>query len=191
MSKSGSDSEVTLLLKRIEGGECAATDELFPLVYNELRRLAEVAMRSERAGHTLDATALVHEVWLRLAADQSDRLWQSRRHFFGAASRAMQRILVDAARRKLRQKRGGDAQRQELGADIVCHRMKSDEVIAVHEALEALRTLDPEAAELVSLHYFGGFSIDEISTLLNVSRATAYRTWTFAKAWLKSRIDNK
>lgn len=185
---SSPNQDITLLLQKIEDGNHAAAEELFPLVYDELRRLAMLEMRNERLGHTLDATALVHEVWLRLAGGQSGQLWSSRRHFFGAACQAMRRILVDIARRKAAQKRGGAAQRQELDTAILCQHIKSDEVIAVNEALDELQTLDPQAAEFVTLYYFGGFSVIEISKLLNISRSTAYRTLTFAKAWLKNRI---
>ena len=184
-------TDVTAILNAIEAGN-ARTEELLPLVYEELRRLALAKMRHERPGHTLQATALVHEAFLRLLGDEQ-ATWQNRRHFFGAAAIAMQRILVEQARERQQQKRGRDYQRVEL-SDVAAadHELPSDtNLLALNEALKRLEQEDPAKAELVRLRYFAGLTEEEAALALNISRATASRWWTFAKAWLFQRVQGK
>ncbi len=182
-------TNVTILLNAIESGE-ARTEELLPFVYDELRRLAASHMQQERPGHSLQATALVHEVFLRLMGDE-DTTWQNRRHFFGAAALAMQRILVEQARRRKQLKRGGDLERGEL-LDIAVagtERRSDTDLLALNEALAAFESEDAAKAELVRLRYFVGLSEIEAAKTLNISRATASRWWTFSKAWLFQHIQ--
>lgn len=181
-------TDVTAILNAIEAGN-ARTDELLPLVYDELRRMAMAKMRDERPGHTLQATALVHEAFLRLLGDEQ-ATWQNRRHFFGAAAIAMQRILVEQARQRLQQKRGGEFQRVELIDFAVAEsdQASDTQLLALNEALQLLEKDDPAKAELVRLRYFAGLSEEEAARALNISRATASRWWTFAKAWLFQRL---
>ncbi|MCO6043187.1 ECF-type sigma factor [Aeoliella sp. ICT_H6.2] len=182
-------ADVTQILSQIEQGDPSAAEELLPLVYEELRNLAAAKLAHEKPGQTLQATALVHEAYLRLTGRNTNECWENRRHFFAAASTAMQWILVEAARRKLRLKRGGDRKRVEL-EDIAIPLNKSPErLLSLDEALERLALQLPEAAEVVRLRYFVGLSIEEAADVLGVSRATAYRHWTFAKAWLQSELD--
>ena len=184
-------TDVTAILNAIEAGN-ARTEELLPFVYEELRRLALAKMRRERPGHTLQATALVHEAFLRLLGDEQ-ATWQNRRHFFGAAAIAMQRILVEQARERQQQKRGGDYHRVEL-SDVAAadHELPSDtNLLALNEALKRLEQEDPAKAELVRLRYFAGLTEEEAALALNISRATASRWWTFAKAWLFQRVQGK
>jgi len=173
---------VTRILRE-GGGSGAAWSELLPLVYDELHAIAERRMAAERAGHTLQATALVSEAYLRLVDDREID-WQNRRHFFGAAAEAMRRILVESARRKRRQKRGGDLVRQELDESEIAAPEADDELLALDEALERLTQADDQAAELVKLRYFSGLTVAQAAEVLGVSMRTAERTWTFAKAWL-------
>lgn len=180
-------SEVTRILTAIEKGEAAATEELLPLVYDELRRIAAHKMSAEAAGHTLQATALVHEAWLRLVGTE-ERQWQNRAHFFGAAAEAMRRILVDHARRKLSQKRGGGVAPEELNESALVLNAPPDELLAVHEALDTLAKQDPEAAQLVKLRYFVGMTMEESAAAMNIATRTAERTWTYARAWLHKEI---
>jgi RNA polymerase sigma factor (TIGR02999 family) len=180
-------SEVTRILTAIEKGEAAATDELLPLVYDELRRIAAYKMSAEAAGHTLQPTALVHEAWLRLVGSE-ERQWQNRAHFFGAAAEAMRRILVDHARRKLSQKRGGGLPPEELTESALVLNAPPDELLAVHEALDTLAKQDPEAAQLVKLRYFVGMTMEESAAAMNIATRTAERTWTYARAWLHKEI---
>ena len=177
-------TNVTIILKAIESGG-ARTEDLLPIVYDELRRMAAAHMHHERVGHTLQATALVHEAFLRLVDGQQAN-WQNRRHFFGAAAQAMQRILVDQARQRKQQKRGGEMQRVELDDFIVAAEgQPSDtDLLALNEALADFEKEDAAKAELVRLRYFVGLSEEEAASMLNISRATASRWWTFAKAWL-------
>lgn len=181
-------NNATQLLGALGDGNRRASDELLPLVYDELRRLAARRLADERLNHTMSATSLVHEVWLRLAGGDQAQRWNSRGHFFGAAAEAMRRILVDQARRKSALKRGGDQERVPLD-DLVLTAARPEEVIAVHDALDALQQEDPVTADLVKLHYFSGFSLEEASELLGLSRATAYRLWTFARAWLRAALQ--
>jgi RNA polymerase sigma factor (TIGR02999 family) len=182
-------SDVTHILAAMERSEPAAAEELLPLVYQELRRLAAHKMASERAGHTLQPTALVHEVWLRLAGENKPA-WAGRAQFFSAAAEAMRRILVERARRHLALKRGSGGERQSLEDLNIAAAVPSDELLAVHESLERLASEDPAAAELVKLRYFAGFSMSEAASALDVSQRSLERLWTFAKAWLRKEIVN-
>lgn len=177
-------NEVTRILSAIEQGEPAAAEQLLPLVYDELRRLAMQKLAQEKPGHTLQATALVHEAYLRLVDTERARHWNGRTHFFRAAAEAMRRILVDRARQKHSQKRGGTWRQVELEGAAEVVEDPSDDVVAVHEALERLAQHDPVKAELVKLRYFAGLSVAEAADLLGISRATADRYWRYAKTWL-------
>ncbi len=184
-------SDVTRLLQAIERGESRATEELLPLVYDELRRLARSHMANERAGHTLQATALVHEAYLRLVGD-ADARWDSRGHFFAAAAEAMRRILIEHARRKQALKHGGGHQRVELSDDlppIAWPCVDEDELLALDEALDELERHDAQAARLVKLRFFAGLSHQEAANALEISRRAADRLWVLAKAWLYQRIS--
>jgi len=180
-------SDVTRILTAIEKGDAKAADELLPLVYEELRRLAAKKMSQEPPGQTLQATALVHEAYLRLTGPQ-DHNWSGRTHFFAAAAEAMRCILIDNARRKQRLKRGGDREKLDLEyADIVIE-TPSEDVIALDEALEKLVLEDPKKATLVKLRYFAGLTIQEAAKMLGISTATADRYWFYARAWLFDEI---
>ena len=181
-------SDVTQILSQIESGDPGAAAQLWPLVYAELRKLAAARMANERSDHTLQATALVHEAYLRLVDVDQAQHWNSRGHFFSAAAEAMRRILVENARRKATQKHGGDHERQEFNEHSIAESARPKEVIAVHAALDGLAADDNLAAELVKLHYFSGFSLEETAQLMNLSRATAYRLWTYARAWLRASL---
>jgi RNA polymerase sigma factor (TIGR02999 family) len=182
-------SDVTRILSQIEHGDQEAAQRLFPLVYDELRKMAAAKLARENPGQTLQATALVHEAYLRLAGSEAPG-WTSRTHFFGAAAEAMRRILVDQARRKSAVKRGGEFARNQLDEALISVAGPDEEVIAIHEALDQLAAEDPAAAELVKMHYFGGFSMDEATELLGMSRATGYRLWTYARAWLRTLLED-
>ena len=181
-------TEVTRILTAIEQGDAQAADELLPLVYDELRRLAAQKLSHEKPGQTLQATALVHEAYLRLVGS-ADQNWDSRGHFFKAASEAMRRILVDRARHKKSIKRGGGLKRNELDEAELVAEQPSEDLIALDEALAKLAVTDKVAAELVTLRYFAGLSILQAAEVLGVSRATADRTWTHARAWLYHEIS--
>ena len=181
--------DVTHLLAQIDEQDPAAAERLFTLVYEELRNLAAVQLAREKPGQTLQATALVHEAYVRLVGGGTSQEWSGRKHFFGAAAEAMRRILVDAARRKASAKHGGGQVRQSLDDAQPAATAPPDEVVAVHEALDRLAAVDPTAADLVKLHYFGGFSLEEAAGLVGVSRATAYRTWTYARTWLRAALQ--
>ena len=178
----GGSSEVTRILNAVERGEAHAED-LLPLVYDELRHLAAARLALERPGQTLQATALVHEAWLRLAGAGQEH-WQGRRHFFGAAAEAMRRILTENARRKRRPKHGGELQRVDLAQIELPSPMPDEELLALDSALTRLAEINPEAAELVGLCFFTGLTQAEAGEQLGVSTATAERTWSFARAWL-------
>jgi RNA polymerase sigma factor (TIGR02999 family) len=177
-------SEVTRILSAIDQGDPQAAEQLLPLVYDELRRLAAQNLGQERPGQTLEATALVHEAYLRLVDTEQARHWNGRAHFFRAAAEAMRRILVDRARQKQSQKRGGARKQVELEVAAQIVEGPSDDVVALHEALELFAQHDPGKAELVKLRYFAGLSVEEAADLLGMSRATADRHWRYAKTWL-------
>lgn len=189
----GPMSDVTRLLNAIERGDSHATAELLPLVYQELRTLARAHMKQERTEHTLQATALVHEAYLRLVNDDSSH-WQGRGHFFAAATEAMRRILIEHARRKKALKRGGQQERVELDDDLPPIASPCDDVddlLALDEALDRLAQQDPAKAQLVKLLYFAGLNLDEAAATLGIGRTTAYRQWLFARAWLHDAIASK
>lgn len=174
-------SQVTQILDRARQGDVKAAEELLPLVYDELRRLAASKMAGEGPGHTLQATALVHEAWLRLGADRQPN-WQNRAHFFGAAAEAMRRILVESARRKLRAKRGGaNAQRIDLEEVMLQVEQEDERILHVHEVLDRLANEDPQKAEIVKLRFFAGMRHEEIAALLDVNEKTVRRHWELAK----------
>lgn len=182
-------NEVTHILQAIDQGDSSAADRLLPLVYEELRRAAAEKLTREKPGQTLTATALVHEAYLRLVESEKSRHWNSRAHFFAAASEAMRRILVDQAKRKLTRKHGGDRDREDLDMAILMAPGVSDEVLAVNEALASLAAVDAQAAELVKLRYFAGMSIPEAAEVLGISARSADRLWAYARAWLRRAID--
>jgi RNA polymerase sigma factor (TIGR02999 family) len=177
-------SEVTQILNAIEQGDPQAASKLLPLVYEELRRLATEKLAQEKPGQTLQATALVHEAYLRLAGPEGDRHWNGRTHFFRAAADAMRWVLVDRARQKQAQKRGGAWRQVDLEQAVEVTQDPSDDVEAISEALERLAAEDPVKAELVKLRFFAGLSVVEAADLLGISRATADRYWQYAKTWL-------
>jgi RNA polymerase sigma factor (TIGR02999 family) len=183
-------SDVTRILQAIDRGDRAAASQLLPLVYEELRRLAARRMAGEKPGQTLDATALVHEAYLRLvgSGEGDGQQWDGRGHFFAAAAEAMRRILVEHARRKSRIKHGGGLKRVSIADAEPAIEPTAEEVLAVDEALTRFGSEDPDAAELVKLRYFVGLSIEEAAEALGVSRATANRHWAYAKAWLRCEI---
>jgi len=170
-------------------GDPSSTEQLLPIVYDELRRLAAQQLARERPGQTLQATALVHEAWLRLLGDDGERLWSNRAHFFGAAAEAMRRILVDAARRKLSHKRGSGAERVDLQAIELATQADDESLVLVHEALEQLAAHDAQAAELVKLRFFAGLEQREAATLLGLPERSAGRLWAYARAWLFREIE--
>jgi RNA polymerase sigma factor (TIGR02999 family) len=179
---------VTQILASIERGDPHAAEQLLPLVYEELRRLAAAKIAQEAAGQTLQATALVHEAYLRLVAPDQAQRWETRGHFFSAAAEAMRRILVEQARRKAAVKHGGGYRRVELVEADAVTTVDPGELLAVDEALVRLAAEDSQAAELVKLRYFAGLSVDEAADTLHISRATAYRHWAYARAWLRCEI---
>jgi RNA polymerase sigma factor (TIGR02999 family) len=181
-------NDVTRLLVAWGGGDREVLDPLYRLVYGQLRRLAGGRMRHERSEHTLQTTALVHEAFLRLA-DQRNRRWESRGHFFAIAAQTMRRILVDYARRHRGPKRGGDAMHLSLEDAAEISSRPAMDVLVIHDALEALATLDPRKATMVKLRFFGGLDIEETAEYLKVSPGTVMRDWTLAKAWLKRQIQ--
>jgi len=188
-------SDVTRILSQIEQGDPQAAEQLLPLVYVELRKLAAAKLAHENSGQTLQATALVHEAYLRLlgshesgANGQKVENWHSRGHFFAAAAEAMRRILVENARRKNRRKHGGDLDRVEVELAELPTRMAADDLLALDEALQRLQLEDPLKARLVTLRYFAGLTIEQASEVLGISRVTAFRYWSFARAWLHREI---
>jgi RNA polymerase sigma factor (TIGR02999 family) len=186
-------SEVTRVLSAIEQGEPHAADQLLPLVYDELRRLAAQKLAQEKPGQTLEATALVHEAYVRLvaSADASaprEKNWDSRGHFFAAAAEAMRRILIDRAREKRSEKRGGTRKRLDIDAIDVAVQATPDQLLAIDDALAKLTRADPAAARLVELRYFAGLTVEESGKALGISTATAYRHWNYARAWLHSEL---
>ena len=181
---------MTNILERAQQGDAKAAEELLPLVYQELRRLAAHKMANEAPGQTLQPTALVHEAWLRLA-DSTRQEWRGREHFFSAAAEAMRRILVENARRKLRVRHGGGLQRVDVEAAFdLPIAQDAEKCLRVSEALDALAATDPRKAEVVKLRVFTGLQVQEIAALLNASEKTVQRDWTFAKAWLSRELKN-
>jgi RNA polymerase sigma factor (TIGR02999 family) len=183
-------SEVTRLLSSIEHGDPKAVDELLPLVYQELRKLAAARMAQEAPGQTLQPTALVHEAWLRLVGheDQAGAQFDGRAHFFSAAAEAMRRILIDNARRKKAQRHGGGKEHVDIHELELAANAKDDELLAVDDALEKLTSEDADLAKLVKLRFFAGFTNKEVAGLLGVSEPTVERRWAFARAWLFNQL---
>lgn len=181
--------DVTLILRKIEEGDASAAGALFPLVYDELRSAAADRLSREQPGQTLQATALVHEAWLRLVDVDYVQQWDSRRHFFGAAAEAMRRILVDKARRRSRRKHGGDWQRITIQLEDVPVAVGDDLLESLDEALERLEHVDAAACELVKLRYFAGLSLREAGETLGIPDRSADRLWAYAKAWLLREIQ--
>ena len=181
-------ADVTQILAAVEAGDPTAAAELLPLVYDELRKLAAARMAAESPGHTLQPTALVHEAYLRLVGKDTAQHWDGRSHFFAAAAEAMRRIVVETARRKKRIKHGGGHERVEVElADLPTH-LPAEELIALDEALARLEQLDPVKARLVTLRYFAGMTIEQAAEVLHISRVTAHRYWTFARAGLHQQL---
>ncbi len=182
-------SEITHILSAIEQGDPSAAEQLLPLVYDELRKLATAKLVHERPGQTLQATALVHEAYLRLVDVDQEQHWDGRRHFFAAAAQAMHRILIENARRKSRHKHGGGRKRVDLN-DLHPDRSPSpDSLVALDDALNKLLAEDPAAGRLVQLRYFAGRSIEQAADSLQISRSSAYEHWAYARAWLCCELD--
>jgi RNA polymerase sigma factor (TIGR02999 family) len=181
-------TDVTRLLYAIEQGDPRASEQLLPLVYDELRQLAAQKLAQEKPGQTLQATALVHDAYIRLVDVERAQLWNSREHFFAAAAQAMRRILVERARRRLAVKRGGDRDREEIApAEIVAPEV-SDDLLALDEAMNRLAEVDPPAAQLVNLRYFAGLTLKEAAEILGVSPRKADFLWSYARAWLRREM---
>jgi RNA polymerase sigma factor (TIGR02999 family) len=179
-------SGITQILASIEQGDPHAAEQLLPLVYDELRKLAAARMAQERSGQTLDATALVHEAYLRLVGSESQPAYRDRGHFFAAAATAMRRILIDNARRKRADKHGGERERVPL--DDLAAAPPDDELLALDDALQKLAACDPLKAQLVELRYFAGLTGDQAALVLGISASTADRHWTYARAWLQAEL---
>jgi len=182
-------SDVTRILSAIEQGDPSAAEKLLPLVYDELRKLAAARMAAENSGHTLQATALVHEAYLRLVGCETQQSFRDRSHFFAAAATAMRRILIDNARRKRSDKHGGGRQRESL--EDVAAADANDEILALGEALQRLATQDPVKAQLVELRYFAGLTGDQAAEVLGISSSTADRHWAYARAWLQAEVRGR
>jgi RNA polymerase sigma factor (TIGR02999 family) len=182
-------NDVTQLLSAIEHGDPHAASQLLPLVYDELRRLAAQRLAQEKPGQTLQATALVHEAYLRLVGNGDDQPWSGRGHFFAAAAEAMRRILVESARRKHRRKHGGGLSRQDLPAEEIAAPQPREDLLALDEALTRLAVQSPEAASLVDLRYFAGRPLPEAAQALGLSPRTAGRLWAYARAWLRRELE--
>ncbi len=181
-------ADVTQILSQIEQGDPSAADQLLPLVYDELRKLAAAKLSQEKPGQTLQATALVHDAYIRLVDGQRTQDWPSRRYFFSAAAEAMRRILVESARKKTRQKHGGGAQRVELDDHHWITTASPEQLMSVDDCLSKLAEEDPTAAEVVKLRYFAGMSVAEAADSLGIHRATAHRHWTYARAWIRAEL---
>jgi RNA polymerase sigma factor (TIGR02999 family) len=184
----GDMSDVTRILSQIELGDPQAAERLLPLVYDELRKLAAAKLSQEKPGQTLQATALVHDVYIRLVDVETAQHWNSRGHFFGAAAEAMRRILVENARSKAREKRGGDWKRVDFEELGLATSVSPEQLVALDDALERLAALDRLAGELVKLHYFAGLALEQAAAALGISTATAYRHWAYARAWLHTEL---
>jgi RNA polymerase sigma factor (TIGR02999 family) len=179
---------ITQVLSAIERGDPHASEQLLPMLYQELRRLAAGMLAQEPPGQTLQATALVHEAYVRLVDSEEEQKWNHRGHFFAAAAEAMRRILVEKARRKQRVKHGGEHQRVEMDDERLVCSVPADQLLALDEALERFAQDEPEKARLVKLRFFAGLSIEEAADALGISRATASRYWTYARAWLRDAV---
>ena len=182
-------SDVTRILSAVEQGDPHAAEQLLPLVYDELRQLAAQRLVQEKPGQTLQATALVHEAYLRLVNAETTKHWNGRGHFFAAAAEAMRRILIDNARRKRAEKHGGAVRRVDLGRADAVAAASPEDLLALDDVLERLARHDPTAAQLVKLHYFAGLSVEEAGEVLRLSRTSAYRLWTFVRAWLRCQLS--
>jgi RNA polymerase sigma factor (TIGR02999 family) len=182
-------SEITRILSSIEQGDPRAAEQLLPLVYDELRKLAAQKLAQEKPGQTLQATALVHEAYVRLVEGDQGRHWDSKAHFFGAAAEAMRRLLIDNARRKQAEKHGGGWQRHDLLEAELAIDSTGDELFAVDEALSQLASREPVIARLVELRFFAGLTLPEAAKCLGLSQRTAHRHWAFARAWLRRQLD--
>jgi RNA polymerase sigma factor (TIGR02999 family) len=185
----GGVADVTQMLNAIEAGDSKAASELLPLVYDELRKLAAARMAEEKPGQTLQATALVHEAYVRLVGDGCTRNWDGRGHFFAAAAEAMRRILVDNARRKNCVKHGGDLRRVDLLDGEVTSPTDDQQILLLDEALTRLAAIRPQAAELIQLRFFSGLQVEEAAPFLGLSTRTARRLWAFARAWLRREME--
>ncbi len=181
-------TDVTRTLSAIEQGDPTAAEQLLPLVYSELRQLAAQKLAQEKAGHTLEATALVHEAYLRLVDTEKVQQWNSRGHFFAAAAEAMRRILVDRAREKGCAKRGGGCQRLDIDALGLATEVTPDRLLAIDDAIAQLERDDPTAAQIVKLRHFTGLTVEEAGRALGIATTTAYRRWNYARAWLHSEL---
>jgi RNA polymerase sigma factor (TIGR02999 family) len=186
----GGMSDITQILAAIEQGDPRAAEELLPLVYAELRKLATAKMAEEKPGQTLQATALVHEAYLRLVGTDAGPQWNGRAHFFAAAAEAMRRILVDQARRKLSLRRGGGLQRLPIEDQEIEAAEPSVDLLAVHEALDRFQDVDPTAAQIVKLRYFAGLTIPQAAEALGISTSTVDRSWAYARAWLHAALKH-
>ena len=180
--------KVTELLVALSGGNRAVVDELTPLIYQELKRMAGSQLRRERPGHTLQATALVHEAYLKLV-DQRQVTWQNRAHFFGVASQIMRRVLMDYAKSQKREKRGGGAHKTSLDEALVVAEDRASDLIQIDEALARLEELDPRQAKVVELRFFGGLSVEETAEAMGISAPTVKREWAMARAWLHRELS--
>jgi RNA polymerase sigma factor (TIGR02999 family) len=188
--------ELSHILAAAEKGDRFAAEQLLPLVYDELRKLAVQKMAQEKSGQTLQPTALVHEAYLRLVGVESPQKWDGRGHFFAAAAEAMRRILVEQARRKTRIKHGGEWRRADAGdlnllaaSELNLISAADEEVLSVHEALDGLAMVDAQAAQVVKLHFFVGLTLEDVASALEISSRTAYRDWAFARAWLARQLN--
>jgi RNA polymerase sigma factor (TIGR02999 family) len=180
--------DVTRLLGRLRAGDAGASDQLMPLIYDELRRIAGAQMRRERPGHTLQSTAVVHEAYLRLMGEQ-DLDWQNRAHFFAIAAKTMRRVLLDYARQRHAGKRGGEAARKvDLDADLLIADERLDDVVAVDELLGRLQEMDPQQARIVELRFFAGLNVEETAEVMGISETTVKREWRSAKAWIHGNL---
>jgi RNA polymerase sigma factor (TIGR02999 family) len=181
-------NEVTRILAAVQQGDPHAAEQLLPLVYGELRKLAARKMAQEKVGQTLDATALVHEAYLRLVDGEKAQHWNSRGHFFAAAAEAMRRILVDRAREKGRTKRGGRRKQLDIDALALATHIEPDQLLAMDDALSRLAEDDQTAGQLVKLRYFAGLTVEQAAKVLGIATSTAYRHWNYARAWLHSEL---
>jgi RNA polymerase sigma factor (TIGR02999 family) len=184
-------SDVTRILHAIEARDPQAAEQLLPLVYDELRKLAAAKLAQEKPGQTLEPTALVHEAYLRLVAPAGGRIWDSRGHFFAAAAEAMRRILIENSRSKRRQKRGGALRRVEFDPAQISYPSATEDLLDLNDALDALAAEDPKAAQFVKLRYFAGLSVEEAAEMVGLCRSAACEHWAYARAWLHRRLRVK